>query len=73
MLIFIIGWFATNTCDAQSDPGFTEGDADTWDNLDPGGEVPIPGVAYFMIAALAIGAKKVYDMNKKVKKADDFQ
>ncbi len=36
-----------------------------WEDTDPGGEVPIPGVVYFLIAALAIGAKKLYNAKNR--------
>jgi len=32
---------------------------------DPGGEIPIPGILYFLVALLGIGIKKIYNARKK--------
>jgi len=32
---------------------------------DPGGEIPIPGILYFLFALLGIGFKKIYNARKK--------
>jgi hypothetical protein len=57
VLILFIGIFSANTCKAQDD----------WADMDPGGEVPISGAVYFIVAALAVGAKKLYDVRKITK------
>ena len=62
LIVFIIGIFTTNTCKAQDD----------WGDMDPGGSVPLPGAVYFLIVALGIGAKKLYDANKNASKQDEF-
>lgn len=38
---------------------------DDWDNPDPGGDLPIPGILYFMAALIGIGVKKLYYGRKK--------
>lgn len=44
---------------AQADDPFGDGGP-----VDPG-RVPLPGVVYFLIAALGVGAKKIYDARKR--------
>ena len=63
-LILIMGFFAANTCKAQ-DP------ADGWGDTDPGGTVPLPGAVYFLMAALGVGAKKIYDSRKNTDKQNE--
>jgi len=43
------------------------GQEDPWggDPQDPGGDVPIPGILYFLVALIGIGSKKIYDLRKK--------
>jgi hypothetical protein len=40
---------------------------DPWggDPTDPGGDLPIPGVLYFLVALLGVGFKKIYNARKK--------
>lgn len=35
-----------------------------WEDQDPA-PIPLPGVLYFLIAALGVGAKKIYDARKR--------
>ena len=56
LLLFIIGFTSTMNCFAE----------DPWgEDIDPGGSIPLPGVLYFFIAALGVGAKKLYDARKR--------
>ena len=63
LLAFVICFFWSYTCNAQGDPfgGPT----------DPGGDIPIPGSAYFLFVALAIGAKKIYDARRNFSNKDE--
>jgi hypothetical protein len=35
-----------------------------WEDEDPG-NLPIPGILYFLVALIGIGSKKLYDLRKK--------
>jgi hypothetical protein len=43
------------------------GQEDPWggDPSDPGGDLPIPGILYFLVALLGIGIKKIYNNYRK--------
>jgi len=56
-LIFVFLLVHHSNCLAQT--------PDDWENQDPGGDVPIPGILYFLVALLGIGIKKIYNARKK--------
>ena len=55
LLLFVIGNICNNIY-ADDPPG--------WINPDPA-PIPLPGIVYFLIAALAVGAKKLYNARNK--------
>lgn len=55
LVIIAISIITSNSLRAQGD----------WEDTDPGGEVPLPGAVYFLLAALGVGAKKLYDARKR--------
>lgn len=60
IVLFLILLFAMKV-HGQDDPGDPYGGDGP---PDPGGNIPIPGILYFLIAMLGIGVKKIWDVRK---------
>ena len=56
-LVIVLLLIHNTNCFSQDPPG--------WDNEDPGGDLPIPGILYFLAALIGIGVKKLYHGRKK--------
>jgi hypothetical protein len=58
--LVVVAFFITVKCHADSgdDPG-------GWgDDTSPGGDIPIPGIIYFLLAMAGIGIRKIYHGRK---------